>query len=144
MISGGKRRRRSRDRRVCIPALCRGGVNVTMPSPPTGREREGAGSTPAASTIAKKSNRALGQGSPGRFPQSPESVRKVWPGGRGKRAFTGQRGGSVAHYPTELLSGAMTCGSCGAAIAKVSGKSGGVRLGDAKDSSYSFVEDGVP
>ena len=54
-----------------------------------------------------------------------ESVRKVWPGGRGKRAFAGQRGGWVANYPTELLSGAMTCGSCSAAIAKVSGKSGG-------------------
>ena len=54
-----------------------------------------------------------------------DSVRKVWPGGPGKRAFTGQRGGWVVHYPTELLSGAMTCNSCGAAIAKVSGKSGG-------------------
>ena len=54
-----------------------------------------------------------------------EAVRKVWPGGRGQRAFTGQRGGWVAHYPTELLSGAMSCGSCGATIAKVSGKSAG-------------------
>ena len=53
------------------------------------------------------------------------SVRKVWPGGRGKRAFTGQLGGWVTHYPTELLSGAMACASCGATIAKVSGKSGG-------------------
>ena len=53
------------------------------------------------------------------------SVRKVWPGGRGKRGFEGQRGSRVAHYPTDLLSGAMTCGSCRSTIAKVSGKSGG-------------------
>ena len=53
------------------------------------------------------------------------SVSKVWPGGRGKRAFRGQRGGWVTHYPAELLSGSMICNSCGAAIAKVSGKSGG-------------------
>ena len=54
-----------------------------------------------------------------------ESVRKVWPGGRGKRGFQGQRGGRAAHYPTDLLSGAMSCSSCGATIAKVSGKNGG-------------------
>ena len=54
-----------------------------------------------------------------------ESVRKVWPGGRGKRGFQGQRGGRAAHYPTALLSGAMSCSSCGATIAKVSGKNGG-------------------
>ena len=54
-----------------------------------------------------------------------ESVRKVWPGGKGKRGFEGQRGSRVAHYPTDLLSGAMSCTSCGATIAKVSGKSGG-------------------
>ena len=53
------------------------------------------------------------------------SVRRVWPGGRGKRGFEGQRGSRVANYPTDLLSGAMTCGACGATIAKVSGKSGG-------------------
>ena len=53
------------------------------------------------------------------------SVRKVWPGGRGKRGFEGQRGHRVVHYPTDLLSAAMTCASCGSTIAKVSGKSGG-------------------
>jgi hypothetical protein len=30
-----------------------------------------------------------------------------------------------AHFPTHLLAGAMVCGSCGATIAQVSGKSGG-------------------
>ena len=54
-----------------------------------------------------------------------ESVRKVWPGGKGKRGFVGQRGSRVAYYPTDLLPGAMSCRSCGATIAKVSGKSGG-------------------
>ena len=53
------------------------------------------------------------------------SVRKVWPGGRGRRGFQGQRGSHVAHYPKDLLSGAMSCASCGSTIAKVSGKSGG-------------------
>ena len=53
------------------------------------------------------------------------SVRRVWPGGRGKRGFEGQRGGQVSHYPPDLLSGAMCCAACGATIAKVSGKSGG-------------------
>ncbi len=53
------------------------------------------------------------------------AVRRVWPGGRGKRGFEGQRGGQVSHYPPDLLSGAMCCAACGATIAKVSGKSGG-------------------
>lgn len=60
-----------------------------------------------------------------RAQQRLASVRKVWPGGRGKRGFSGQRGSRVAHYPTDLLSGAMACASCGATIAKVSGRSGG-------------------
>jgi len=60
-----------------------------------------------------------------RAQQRMESVRKVWPGGRGKRGFQGQRGGRVAHYPTDLLSGAMSCALCGATIAKMSGKNGG-------------------
>ena len=60
-----------------------------------------------------------------RTQQRLASVRKVWPGGRGERGFQGQRGSHVAHYPKDLLSGAMTCASCGSTIAKVSGKSGG-------------------
>jgi site-specific DNA recombinase len=50
---------------------------------------------------------------------------RTWPGGKGKRGFETQRGGRVEHYPTHLLSGSMICGACGAAIAQVSGKSGG-------------------
>jgi DNA invertase Pin-like site-specific DNA recombinase len=41
-------------------------------------------------------------------------IRRLWPGRRGRRGFH-----------TELLSGAMVCGRCGSAIAKVSGKGGG-------------------
>ncbi len=52
-------------------------------------------------------------------------VQKTWPGGSGRRGFQQQEGGRVSHYPTDLLSGSMSCGACGAAIAKVSGKSGG-------------------
>ena len=50
---------------------------------------------------------------------------RTWPGGKGKRGFETQKGGRVEHYPTHLLSGSMICGACGAAIAQVSGKSGG-------------------
>lgn len=53
------------------------------------------------------------------------AVRKVWPGGQGKPGFQGQLQSRVAVYPHELLSGAMECACCGAAIVKVSGKSGG-------------------
>ena len=35
------------------------------------------------------------------------------------------RGSRQAHFPTHLLAGSMVCGSCGATIAQVSGKSGG-------------------
>ena len=54
-----------------------------------------------------------------------KEVRRTWPGGKGRRGFSGEQGGRVAHFPTHLLSGAMVCGLCGAAIAAVSGKSGG-------------------
>jgi site-specific DNA recombinase len=54
-----------------------------------------------------------------------QQVHKAWPGGKGKRGFQGQTGNRVAVYPQELLSGAMECGVCGAAVVKVSGKSGG-------------------
>jgi hypothetical protein len=35
------------------------------------------------------------------------------------------QGSRQAHFPTHLLAGSMVCGSCGATIAQVSGKSGG-------------------
>ncbi len=54
-----------------------------------------------------------------------QETRKTWPGGKGQRGFSGQRGSKEKHYPTHLLSGAMTCGSCGSTIGQVSGKSGG-------------------
>ena len=52
-------------------------------------------------------------------------TRRTWPGGPGKRGFSREQGSRQAHFPTHLLSGTMACGSCGAAIAQVSGKSGG-------------------
>lgn len=65
-----------------------------------------------------------------------QEVRKIWPGKKGCRTFEGQKGGWVALYPTEFLSGGMVCGACGSAIAKVSGKGGGYYgcLGAAKGS----------
>ena len=51
--------------------------------------------------------------------------RRVWPGGKGRRGFHGQKGNAKAIYPQELLSSAMTCGVCGGTIAKVSGKDRG-------------------
>ena len=53
------------------------------------------------------------------------TVHKSWPGGKGKRGFHGHQQSCVAVYPQELLSGAMECACCGAAIVKVSGRSGG-------------------
>ncbi len=52
-------------------------------------------------------------------------MRRTWPGGKGKRGFSTDQGSRQSHFPTHLLSGAMVCGACGAAIAQVSGKSGG-------------------
>jgi hypothetical protein len=52
-------------------------------------------------------------------------VRRSWPGGKGQRGFSGNQRGRERHFPTHLLSGTMTCGKCGAAIAQVSGKAGG-------------------
>ncbi len=54
-----------------------------------------------------------------------KEVRRSWPGGKGKRGFSKEQGSRQQQFPTHLLSGAMVCGSCGAAIALVSGKGGG-------------------
>jgi hypothetical protein len=54
-----------------------------------------------------------------------EASRRSWPGGKGRRGFSKKQGSRQRHYPTHLLSGGMTCGACGAAIAQVSGKAGG-------------------
>ena len=54
-----------------------------------------------------------------------ESVRRSFPGGKGRKGFSKEQGSRQTQFPTHLLSGTMTCGECGAAIAQVSGKSGG-------------------
>ena len=54
-----------------------------------------------------------------------EQARRAWPGAPARRGFSSQQGSRQKTYPTHLLSGAMVCGSCGAAMAQVSGKSGG-------------------
>jgi site-specific DNA recombinase len=54
-----------------------------------------------------------------------KATHRTWPGGNGKRGFSKEQGSRQAHFPTHLLAGAMVCGSCGATIAQVSGKSGG-------------------
>ncbi len=52
-------------------------------------------------------------------------IKRVWPGGRGRKGYQGQKGSRVALFPQELLSGGMTCEVCGSTIGKVSGKGGG-------------------
>jgi site-specific DNA recombinase len=52
------------------------------------------------------------------------AMHRTWPGGN-KRGFSKDQGSRQAHFPTHLLAGSMVCGSCGATIAQVSGKSGG-------------------
>jgi hypothetical protein len=61
-------------------------------------------------------------------------MHRTWPGGNGNRGFSKEQGSRQAHFPTHLLAGSMVCGSCGATIAQVSGKSGGYygRLAAAK------------
>jgi site-specific DNA recombinase len=54
-----------------------------------------------------------------------EATRDTWPGGKGKRGFSGQKASKEKHYPTHLLSGAMVCDHCGGTIGQVSGKGGG-------------------
>lgn len=54
-----------------------------------------------------------------------QQMRRTWPGGTGRRGFSADQGSRQAHFPIHLLSGAMVCGVCGAAIAQVSGKGGG-------------------
>ncbi len=54
-----------------------------------------------------------------------KEMHRTWPGGDGKRGFSKDQGSRQAHFPTHLLAGSMVCGSCGATIAQVSGKSGG-------------------
>ncbi len=54
-----------------------------------------------------------------------QDVRKLWPGGKGRRGYEGEQGHRVVLYPKELLSGGMVCGVCGSAIVKVSGKGDG-------------------
>ena len=57
--------------------------------------------------------------------QRLKEVRGTWPGGTGRRGFTSEQGGRVTHFPTHLLSGAMSCGECGSRMSLVSGKNGG-------------------
>ena len=54
-----------------------------------------------------------------------EQARRAWPGAPARRGFSTEQGSRQKTYPTHLLSGTMVCGSCGAAMAQVSGKSGG-------------------
>jgi site-specific DNA recombinase len=52
-------------------------------------------------------------------------MHRTWPGGNGKRGFSGDQGSRQKHFPTHLLAGGMVCSCCGGTIAQVSGKSGG-------------------
>jgi len=54
-----------------------------------------------------------------------KQMHRTWPGGNGKRGFSGAQGSRQKHFPTHLLAGGMVCGCCGGTIAQVSGKSEG-------------------
>jgi len=49
----------------------------------------------------------------------------VFPSKKGKKGFEGKRRSYVDSHPTHLLSGSLKCGSCGGAMALVSGKGSG-------------------
>ena len=52
-------------------------------------------------------------------------IKRAWPGGKARRGFAPGQSSRVHVYPPYLLSGAMVCGTCGFAIALVSGHRGG-------------------
>jgi site-specific DNA recombinase len=52
-------------------------------------------------------------------------IEDVFPRRKGKKGFQSKRKSYVDSHPTHLLSGALKCGTCGGAIALVSGKGGG-------------------
>ena len=54
-----------------------------------------------------------------------KAMDRTWPAGNGKRGFSKEQRSRQAHFPTHLLAGSMVCGTCGATIAQVSGKSRG-------------------
>ena len=64
-------------------------------------------------------------------------ARRSFPGGKGRKGFSKQQGSRQTQFPTHLLSGTTTCGECGAAIAQVSGKSGGYYV---RELSISWTE----
>jgi hypothetical protein len=68
---------------------------------------------------------ALGHGVVPAIQARLAEVKRIWPGGKGRKGYQSQQGSRVAVFPQELLSGGMVCSSCGSSIAKVSGKGGG-------------------
>ena len=50
---------------------------------------------------------------------------KAWPKQIGKNGFSKNQGKRGGIYPTHILSGMMTCASCGSTIGQISGKGGG-------------------
>jgi DNA invertase Pin-like site-specific DNA recombinase len=54
-----------------------------------------------------------------------QEIEGVFLSKKGKKGFQGKRKSYVDSHPTHLLSGALKCGTCGGAIALVSGKGGG-------------------
>ena len=93
--------------------------------PKTGRRRRFPKPESEWITVVDESLRIVSQGMWDEVQQRRESMKKSWPGGHGKRGFEGKKGSREAQYPSHLLSGAMTCATCGATITQVSGKGGG-------------------
>ena len=54
-----------------------------------------------------------------------QAVKRSWPSKKGERGFGKTQGSCQKHYPSHLLAGSMTCGTCGGNIIQVSGKNGG-------------------
>jgi len=97
----------------------------TRRDPRSGRRRQFPKASTEWLTSRDESLRIVPQTLWARAQERIATVHKAWPGGKGKRGFHGHQQSCVAVYPQELLSGAMECACCGAAIVKVSGKSGG-------------------
>ena len=93
--------------------------------PKTGRRRRFPKPESEWITIVDESLRIIPQDLWESLQERRIAMKKLWPGGKGERGFEGEKGSRELHYPSHLLSGAMTCASCGATITQVSGKGGG-------------------
>ena len=93
--------------------------------PKTGRRRRFTKPESEWITTIDESLRIIPQSSWELVQKRKKSMKNSWLGGKGQRGLEGKKGSLEDQYPSHLLSGILTCASCGTAISQVSGKGGG-------------------